>query len=136
MNQSPQSGPRIVANLLAVLGTFFILAGLIWIMYHYTQPGPVDQAHLTERQNNLAELRARDHDLLANYAYTDASRGVVRLAIARAMELTVVEWQNPAAGRSNLLAHLERTLPPAGAAPTTNTVSTTNAASSPALPKR
>ncbi len=127
MSHSTHSRLRWFADVAAVLGTFFILAGLIGLMYYYTRPAPVDQAHWTERQKNLAELRAQNQEVLANYGYSDPARGTVRLPITRAIEQTITEWQNPAAGRSNLLARLARAVPqlPAGAA--TNAPAATNA---------
>ena len=91
-------------NAVAVLGVLLIMAGLIWLMYRYTHPAPVDQARWAERQRNLAEANAQDQEQLTSYAWIDQARGVVRLPAARAMELTVKEWQNPAAGRSNCRA--------------------------------
>jgi hypothetical protein len=111
MNDASHSTFRIAANVGAVLGTFFILAALIYVMYYYTRPGPMDEARWVERQRNLAELTAQNREVLGNYAYLDTARGLVRLPINRALELTVAEWQTPALGRSNLLARLERALP-------------------------
>lgn len=93
-------------NALALTGLLLIMVGLVWVMYHYTRPEPVDQAHVAERYKNLAELNAQSKDVLENYAWIDPVKGLVRLPVARAMELTVSEWQNPAAGRSNLLWRL------------------------------
>jgi len=128
---------KVAVNAAAFIGMFFILAGLIWIMYHYTQPGPVDEARWAERKKNLAELNAQNVERLENYAWIDAKRGVVSLAVARAMELTIREWQDPAEGRAQLLARLEKYLPPPAAAVGTNApagLSTTNSAA-PVAPK-
>ena len=114
----PYRPPRTTVALysVGVLGTFLIVAGLIGIMYYYTLPAPVDQARVKERLKNLADLNAQSKEQLEHYAYIDRAKGTVRLPIARAMELTSVEWQNPAAGRSNLLGRLDQALkqpPPA-----------------------
>jgi hypothetical protein len=108
---------KVVANAVGFLGTFFLLAVLIWAMYRYANPAPVEEARWMERQTNLAQLRVQSREVLHNYAWIDQSRGVVRLPAARAMELLVTEWQNPAAGRSSLLARLEKALPPLSSAP-------------------
>ncbi len=112
MSDPSSSRTKLVVEALSVLGTFFILAGLIYLMYHYTRTGEVDQARWAERSKNLAELRAANREQLENYGWIDQKQGRVRLSVSRAMELTVSEWQNPAAGRSNLLARLEKALPP------------------------
>lgn len=105
-----------------VAGVLFLTGmGLVWLMYHYTQPPPPDYAYWRERERNLAELRARDLEWLGNYGWQDKARGAVRLTISRAMELTAWEWRNPQAGRSNLLARLEKYGPaplPTAPAPT------------------
>jgi hypothetical protein len=59
---------------------------------------------------------------------------VVRLPVARAMELTVQEWQQPRAARSNLLFRLQRAAPPP-ASSTTNAPAT-NAPPHTAAPPR
>ena len=110
-NQPSQSYISVVVNAISVVGIFLIMSGLIALMYHYTQPPPEDHAHWTERKRNLAELSAQNKELLENYGWVDKTRGIVRLPIGRAMELTVREWQNPAAARSNLLVRLQNAAP-------------------------
>jgi len=73
----------------------------------------LDQAQIAQRLTNLAELRAADRLALETPAWLDRSNNLVRLPIQRAMELTEQQWQNPAAGRSNLLLRLDKaTAPP------------------------
>ena len=63
----------------------------------------------------LAELRAAEADALANPAWLDQAKGVVRLPIAEAMRMVERDWgQNPAAARSNLIDRVEKAtaLPP------------------------
>ncbi len=113
-------------------GIFLILAGLVWIMYHYTQPPPPDTEYWAQRTRNLAELNAQNNEQLQSYGWLDANRGQARLPIARAMELTLQEWQNPAAGRSNLLARLAKWAPTVPALAATNgPAAATNAAANP-----
>jgi hypothetical protein len=112
-----------------VVGVLFLSwIGLVWLMYHYTQPPPPDYAHWRERERNLAELRARDKEWLENYAWQDKPKGAVRLTITHAMELMAREWQNPEAGRSNLLARLEKY----GTAPLPVPTASTNVSAPPA----
>jgi hypothetical protein len=135
MNEPSKSDVKLIVNVVSVLGTFFILAGLIYLMYHYTRTGEVDRARWAERTKNLAELRAANQEQLENYGWIDQKQDRVRLPVARAMELTVSEWQNPAAGRSNLLARLEKALPPLPAGATNISAATNVPAVAPARPK-
>ena len=72
------------------------------------------------RKKALAELRAAEASELDSYGWVDQGKGVVRLPLAEAMKLTLREWQNPAAARSNLIARVEKAAavpPPAPAKP-------------------
>lgn len=108
---------RCTAYVLGILGTFLLMAGLVWLMRHYTQPPPIDQARNAERLKFYAEMKAANAEALNNYAWQDQAKGLVRLPVARAMELTLKEWQNPAAARSNLIARVEKATAPAPKAP-------------------
>jgi len=91
-----------------ILGTLLIAAGLVWAMIHYTAPAPLTEDRAALRRKNLAELRALNAEALANYGWVDQAKGIVRLPIEQAMKVTVAEWQNPAAGRANLIAREEK----------------------------
>lgn len=99
---------RFVITGVVILGTFLIAAGLVWTMIHYTAPAPLTEDRAALRRKNLAELRSLNAEALANYAWADQAKGIVRLPIEQAMKLTVAEWQNPAAGRANLIAREEK----------------------------
>ncbi|MEK7685995.1 MAG: hypothetical protein AAB466_11290 [Verrucomicrobiota bacterium] len=105
---------RVAAYVAGILGSFLVFAGLVWVMRHYTQPVPVNQTKVADRYRNLQELNAANADVLHNYGWQDQTKGLVRLPIARSMELTVQEWKDPAAARSNLIARIEKAtaLPP------------------------
>jgi len=98
----------------AVLGTFLIMAALVRVMIHYTRPAPLNTARISERYENLKKLRAEEAKVLNEYDWQDQVKGFVRLPITHAMELIVREYQNPAAARTNLIARVEK----ATAAPT------------------
>jgi hypothetical protein len=122
MKFNPAPEMRILAYVVGVVGTFLIVALLIGIMYYYTQPPPVDQARAAERKKNLADLSAQSKDQLENYGWIDQTKGVVRLPIAQAMAITVREWQNPVAARTNLIARVDKAFapPPTNAVPEKN----------------
>ena len=90
-----------------LLGSFLLVAGLAWMMNHYTKPAPVGQGKARERRENLKAHQAENAEALGNLA-RDPTRDVVRLPISKAMELAVLEWKNPAAARSNLIARMEK----------------------------
>jgi|SRR5947209_7303548 len=100
-----------------IAGTFLIMAALVYVMRHYTQPGPIDEARIQERRKFLAELQAANADGLNNYGWQDQAKGLVRLPITNAMEMTIREYQHPAAARSNLAARADRAFAPPPAAP-------------------
>jgi hypothetical protein len=100
----------ITAYSLAVLGAFLIVAGLVWLMYSYTRPEPLAEDRAAFRRKTLADVRQADADALYTpaYAWADQSKGIVRLPIKDAMALALRLWQDPAAGRSNLISRVEK----------------------------
>ena len=101
----------------AALGTFLIVAGLVWVMIQYTRPAPLNTARINERIENLKKLCAEEAKTLVEYELLDPAKGVVRVPIANAMELIVREYQNPAAARSNLIARVAKATAAAPKAP-------------------
>jgi hypothetical protein len=108
---------RCAAYVLGIIGTFLLMAALVWLMRHYTQTPNLGADRAQERIKNLKEMRAANYEALHNYAWQDQAKGIVRLPIDRAMELTLQEWKNPAAARSNLIARMEKATAPAPKAP-------------------
>jgi hypothetical protein len=103
---------NIWAVIVAIAGTFFIVAALVLVMRHYTQPPPVDQARVQERKKNLAEIQSAGAEALNNYGWQDQAKGVIRLPITNAMAITIREYENPAAARSNLAARADKVFAP------------------------
>ncbi len=109
-----------IANLAGILGSFLIVAALVWALQHYTQPPPLGADRVAVRKKALADMRAAEASELETYGWVDQTKGVVRLPIAEAIKLTLREWQHPAAARSNLVARVEKATavpPPPKAAP-------------------
>jgi hypothetical protein len=98
--------------LIGVVGAFLIVAALVWAMRHYNQPAGLNTKRMAERAQALVELRAAEAEAVAHVAWIDQSKGLVRLPVDQAMKLVLQEWQNPAAGRSNLLARVAKANPP------------------------
>ncbi len=103
--------------IIAVIGAFLIVAGLVWVMRSYTRPEPLGEDRAALRRKSLAEIRAANVEALTSYGWQDQTRGVVRLPIAEAMKLVEREWQNPATARSNLIARVEKAMAPLPKAP-------------------
>ena len=108
MNGQPPRERTGLAYLLAILGSFLIVAALVRAMQHYTQPPPLGQERIAVRKKALAELRAAEASELGTYGWIDQAKGVVRLPIDEAMKLALRDWQKPAAARSNLIARVEK----------------------------
>jgi uncharacterized protein YdaU (DUF1376 family) len=109
-----------VVNAIAILGAFLIMAVMVWAMQHYTQAPLLNANRAAERAKALAEIRAAETEALNNTGWIDQGKGIVRLRIEDAMNLVEREWQDPAAGRSNLIARVEKATaapPKAPAAP-------------------
>jgi hypothetical protein len=94
--------------LFAVGGAFLIVALLVWAMRHYTTPPPLAAQRAAEREKNLADLRAAEAVALNSYGWIDQGKGVVRLTVDRAVELTAAAGADPAAFRKDLIARVEK----------------------------
>jgi hypothetical protein len=68
----------------------------------------IDADSAAVRTKALAEIRATEAKSLNSVGWTDESRGIVRLPIETAMQMTERNWQNPAAARADLVARAER----------------------------
>jgi hypothetical protein len=98
----------IAAWSIGIVGTFLLMALLVWAMYYYTRPEPLGADRVRERHQFLVETREADAQALRDYAWIDQGKGLVRLPIERALELTVREWQDPVAARALLIERVER----------------------------
>jgi len=106
-------GP-IFAYSCAVVGAFFIIAVLVWIMRDYTRPSPLAEDRATERRKALADVQQADADVLytPTYLWLDQSKGIVRLPIKDAKALALRLWQDPEAARKNLNDREQKLNPP------------------------
>jgi hypothetical protein len=106
----PVEGFKLTVWATAIAGTFLLMAILVWAMIHYTRPDDLSAARVRERLQFRDEVRAAEAKVTSQYAWRDKEKGLVILPLERAMELTLQEWHNPAAARSNLLARLEKAM--------------------------
>ena len=77
----------------------------------------IDAAAGVKRSQALATIRATEYTNLNQVAWIDQSRGIVRLPIDTAMELTVQAWQNPAQARADLIEREKKATAPAPVTP-------------------
>jgi hypothetical protein len=96
----------------ALVGAFLIAGALAWFLIYRTRPATLNQARIEERVKALQDVNTAAAQALDSFGWQDASKGLVRLSITSAMDLVVREWKDPATGRSNLLARVERANPP------------------------
>ena len=92
------------AYMLAVLGALLIVGGLVWAMKHYTTPPSLTAERAALRAKNLTELRAEETKAMTTYDWVDIPKGIVRLTVTRAKELTIAGGSDQAEFRKDLLA--------------------------------
>ncbi|HEV2209717.1 MAG TPA: hypothetical protein VG167_13135 [Verrucomicrobiae bacterium] len=114
MNPERTPGRTAIVYIFAILGSFLIIGGMVWAMRAFTRPAPLGEARAAERAKALAELHASEAEALEHPGWVDPTKGIVRLPISVAMDMVLREWgQNPAAGRKDLIARVEKaTVPP------------------------
>ena len=102
---------------LAFLVACFLFAAFV-VKVSWSVPIPaIDADRAAVRAKALGEIRAAAAQALNHAGWIDENRGLVRLPIDVAMQLTEREWQNPAAARSNLTVRAEKAAAPASQAP-------------------
>ncbi len=92
-DQPSRSAPLV--TILTVLAGFALFAAVVYYVYlpHQTGPFTDDGMHTAElRKKNLADLRAKQAQQAASYAWVDQKAGVVQLPLDVAMELTVQKY--------------------------------------------
>jgi hypothetical protein len=102
--------------------TGFIIASLIFIvlaiLVKFSVHVPaIDADRNAARAKALAEIRATEDKSLNTAGWINQSRGIVRLPIETAMQITAQTWQNPTQARIDLLSRQENASKPAPVAP-------------------
>jgi hypothetical protein len=97
--------------------TCFLFAGIVAVVKWSVSVPAIDANRAAVRTKALAETRAAETQALNNPGWIDENRGLMRLPISVALQITEREWQNPAAARSNLMARVEKATAPAPQAP-------------------
>ena len=100
----------------------FLFAALVLALKFSISPAAIDADRAVERSRDLAQVRAAEAQALDNAAWIDPQRGLVRLPIDVAMQITAQLWQKPAQARADLIAREEKAAAPAPAAPAKSNV--------------
>jgi hypothetical protein len=95
----------------------FLFAVIVTVVKFSTPVPAIDADRAVMRVKALAEIRAAENQALNHPGWIKQDRGLVRLPISVAMQITEREWQDPAAARSNLTARVEKATVPAPKAP-------------------
>jgi len=101
----------------AFFAACFLFAAIVARLEWSTPVPVIDADRAAVRIKALADIRAAEIQALAHPGWIDKSRGLVRLPIEVAMQMTEREWRDPAAARSNLTARAEKAAAPAPPAP-------------------
>jgi hypothetical protein len=104
---------KLTAYAIVILASFLIMFYLVRGMYRDHNPGPINHARAVERAKVHKELTEKANANLASAGWVDKVKGIVRLPIARAMQLTVEAYKNPEAGHSNLVMRAQKAAAPA-----------------------
>ena len=104
---------RIGAYVVGFLGTFLIVALLVYLMQSYAGVPSIAATRAEERMKIMADFKAANTPLVETYDWQDQAKGFVRVPIEQAKELVLQEWQDPAAARSNLMARAAKAFAPA-----------------------
>ena len=98
-----------------------VIAALFFVMFYATrgmyrenhEARPNASARAAERIKARNELRQATSTALSRGGMVDTNKGIVRIPIARAMQMTVDAYQNPESARSNLVARAQKAAAPA-----------------------
>ena len=97
---------------IVILFCFLILFYVTRNMYREHNPGRVNSARAAERIKARDDLRAKTVAALNNGGTIDTNRGIVRIPITRAMQMTVEAYQDQTAFRSNFAARIQKATAP------------------------
>jgi hypothetical protein len=107
------SAPKITIYGIVILCGFLAMALIVRRMYRHHDAGRVNSGRAVERAKARQEIASASAESLSKAGWVDQNKGIVRLPIQRAMELTVQGYQNPGAAHSNLVARSQKAAVPA-----------------------
>ena len=96
-----------------IAACFLLMFYMVRSAYQEANPQPINQARAAERTKVRKELTDKASAALTSAGWVDQVKGIVRLPISVAMQMTVEAYQNPEAARSNLVGRAEKAAAPA-----------------------
>src|SRR5690349_14898134 len=89
MNDRSSPASLALLRMVAILGCFLIVAILTLALHHYLRPPPLDRDRAATRTKAFSDMRGAEDEGLSIPAWLDRSKGIVRLPIVDAMDLTL-----------------------------------------------
>jgi|1185.fasta_scaffold1123021_2 hypothetical protein len=102
---------------IVILAAFFVMFLIVRGMYHEHPFQPINAERAQLRKKTRMELTAKATEALNTAGWVDQNKKIVRLPVARAIELTIEAYKRPEAARSNLIARVQKASAPAPAQP-------------------
>ena len=92
---APESNGSFSATHLAAIGGLAIFVLILVVAYLPNKAAPAGDGVKTPEQRKaaLAELRGKEQSAATTYGWVDKDKGVIRLPLERAIELTIQEHQ-------------------------------------------
>lgn len=117
MNPNPTTNATDV-NRASGAAAGFIIASVIFavlavIVKMCATVPPIDGDRAAAISQTLYQIRTNEVASLNSAGWVDKPRGIVRLPIDTAMQITATEWQNPAQARADLIARAQKSTAPA-----------------------
>jgi hypothetical protein len=106
------SGFKLAVYGIVIAACFLMMFYIVRGMYRQNNPGRVNSARAAERIKVRNELREKTFAALLQGGMVDTNKGIFRIPIARAMQMTVEAYQDPEAARSNLIARAQKAAAP------------------------
>ncbi|MDD5140824.1 MAG: hypothetical protein PHY43_11255 [Verrucomicrobiales bacterium] len=94
-----------------VVACLLFVALVVVVKFSVSVPA-IDADRAAVRTKALAEIRAAEATALNTAGWVDQDRGIVRLPIATALQLSESAARNPAAARADLIARAEKAAAP------------------------
>jgi|SRR5436190_20481666 len=116
-NYNSPGGFKLTLYGIVIFAAFFVMFYLVRGMYHEHPSQPINAERAQARKKARMELTAKATEALNAPGWVDQNKKIVRLPIARAMELTIENYKNSDAARSNLIARAQKAAAPAPAQP-------------------
>ena len=94
-----------------VAACFLFVALVVVVKFSVSVPA-IDADRAAVRSKALAEIRATEATALTTAGWVDQDRGIVRLPVETALQLSEKAAQNPAAARADLIARAAKAAAP------------------------